>query len=136
MPDNSSLHCLQAGMPAHGDADAPGAVQKLLADFLARCPAGVVILERAERLHPRLVPVWINALSEQARDGFLYLCFYADGAGDAGQAAMAAALTCLSDYCIALLCSHSVWPCAAYPCFLHAGSCSRLVTASAECGYS
>ena len=70
----SSMHVsprvrgLQAGMPAHGDADAPGAVQELLAGFLMRCPAGVVILEGADRLHPRLLPVWINALSEQVQD--------------------------------------------------------------------
>ena len=56
---------------AHGAPDAPGAVQKLLAGFLRRCPRGVVILEGVDQLHPRLLPVWINALSEQVHNMFL-----------------------------------------------------------------
>ena len=54
----------QAGQMSHGHADAPGAVQKELAGFLQRCPQGVVILQDVHKLHPRLLPVFINALSE------------------------------------------------------------------------
>jgi hypothetical protein len=54
----------QAGQASHGHADAPGAVQKLLAGFLKRCPQGVIVLEDVQKLHPRLLPVFINALSE------------------------------------------------------------------------
>lgn len=56
---------MQAGQPAHEDADAPGDVQKQLAGFLQSCPKGVVVLEDVQKLHPQLLPVFINALSEQ-----------------------------------------------------------------------
>lgn len=55
----------QAGLPAHEEADAPGSVQKQMADFLKTCPQGVVVLEDVHKLHPQLLPVFINALSEQ-----------------------------------------------------------------------
>lgn len=54
----------QAGQLSHGRADAPGAVQKQLGSFLKRCPQGVVIVENVHKLHPRLLPIFINALSE------------------------------------------------------------------------
>lgn len=56
---------LQAGQAAHASPDAAGAVQKELAGFLKRCPGGVVALDNAQKLHPALLPVFINALSEQ-----------------------------------------------------------------------
>ncbi len=56
---------LQAGQAAHASPDAAGAVQKELAAFLKRCPGGVVALDNAQKLHPALLPVFINALSEQ-----------------------------------------------------------------------
>ncbi len=40
-------------------------MQKELAAFLKRCPGGVVALDNAQKLHPALLPVFINALSEQ-----------------------------------------------------------------------
>jgi hypothetical protein len=40
-------------------------VQKELAGFLKGCPGGVVVLDNAQKLHPSLLPVFINALSEQ-----------------------------------------------------------------------
>ena len=40
-------------------------MQKELAGFLKRCPGGVVALDNAQKLHPALLPVFINALSEQ-----------------------------------------------------------------------
>ena len=61
----SDRRWLGAGQPADGGLHTPGAVQKLLGTFLAQCPQGVVILEGAHALHPRVLPVWINALSEQ-----------------------------------------------------------------------
>ena len=57
--------CAQAGQAAHVAPDAAGAVQKELAGFLQRCPGGVVALDNAQKLHPALLPVFINALSEQ-----------------------------------------------------------------------
>ncbi|CAL8461868.1 g1399 [Coccomyxa elongata] len=60
----SCLLSFKAGQASHGHADAPGAVQKELAGFLQRCPQGVVILQDVHQLHPRLLPVFINALSE------------------------------------------------------------------------
>lgn len=56
---------LQAGQAAHEAPDAAGAVQKELAAFLQRCSDGVVVLDNAQKLHPALLPVFINALSEQ-----------------------------------------------------------------------
>ncbi|EIE25162.1 hypothetical protein COCSUDRAFT_40488 [Coccomyxa subellipsoidea C-169] len=61
---SSCRSCLLSFKASHGHADAPGGVQKLLAGFLQRCPQGVVILEDVQKLHPRLLPVFINALSE------------------------------------------------------------------------
>ena len=55
----------QAGQAAHASPDAAGAVQKELAGFLKGCPGGVVALDNAQKLHPALLPVFINALSEQ-----------------------------------------------------------------------
>ena len=40
-------------------------MQKELAGFLKGCPGGVVVLDNAQKLHPSLLPVFINALSEQ-----------------------------------------------------------------------
>jgi hypothetical protein len=56
---------VQAGLPIHEKADAAGAAQKQLSGFLQGCPQGVVLLENVHRLHPQLLPVFINALSEQ-----------------------------------------------------------------------
>ena len=56
--------CAQAGQAAHASPDAAGAVQKELAGFLKGCPGGVVVLDNAQKLHPSLLPVFINALSE------------------------------------------------------------------------
>ncbi len=61
----TSIIIIQAGLPGQEAADAPGAAQKLLAGFLQRCPQGVVVLEDVQKLHPQLLPVFINALSEQ-----------------------------------------------------------------------
>ena len=57
-------HLRQAGQAAHASPDAAGAVQKELARFLKGCPGGVVVLDNAQKLHPSLLPVFINALSE------------------------------------------------------------------------
>lgn len=42
-----------------------GALQAQLADFLAAAPTGLVVLRRIDQMSPDLLPVLINALSEQ-----------------------------------------------------------------------
>ncbi|KAK9909097.1 hypothetical protein WJX75_007082 [Coccomyxa subellipsoidea] len=89
----SCILSLKAGQASHGHADAPGAVQKLLAGFLKRCPQGVIVLEDVQKLHPRLLPVFINALSEHGHFevdgkavpswGALYVATMLDANGEA-----------------------------------------------------
>ena len=61
----SSSLIMQAGQSAHNSPDAAGAVQKELSGFLRDCPGGVVVVDNAQKLSPALLPVFINALSEQ-----------------------------------------------------------------------
>ena len=63
---------MQAGQAAHNSPDAAGAVQKELSGFLKDCPGGVVVVDNAQKLPPALLPVFINALSEQ---GSFEVCF-------------------------------------------------------------
>ncbi|KAK9819652.1 hypothetical protein WJX72_000773 [[Myrmecia] bisecta] len=50
---------------AGGGPDAAGGLQSTLARFLTRCPYGVVVLDGIQHVHPVVLPVLINALSEQ-----------------------------------------------------------------------
>ena len=45
--------------------DDRGRLQSQLAKFLTRCPYGIIHVDDLQDLHHGLVPVWINALSEQ-----------------------------------------------------------------------
>ncbi|CAK0783770.1 hypothetical protein CVIRNUC_006970 [Coccomyxa viridis] len=61
----SCFLAFKAGQSAHNSPDAAGAVQKELSGFLKDCPGGVVVVDNAQKLSPALLPVFINALSEQ-----------------------------------------------------------------------
>lgn len=48
---------------------ARGELQSELATFFKSCPGGAVVVSEVERLHPGLLPVFNNVLSEQVLVG-------------------------------------------------------------------
>ena len=51
---------LDAGTP-----QARGHLQSQLAHLLSGCPDAIIIVEGLQQMHPGLLPIWINGLSEQ-----------------------------------------------------------------------
>ena len=66
MPAAEALSAVLQGQSlAKGDAQARGHLQSQLARTLLGCPNAIIIVEGLQQMHPGLLPIWINGLSEQ-----------------------------------------------------------------------
>ena len=74
IPDNNRHHLLGLMQGAELPDDR-GWLQSKLVEFLVKCPYGIVMLEGVQDMPLSLVPVWMNALSEQV-EFCLMLCHY------------------------------------------------------------